>query len=122
MTRSGTGRGRRIASKVCLVLAVVLLPIGLIANWATATLYDSSSFSNRAVDLLDDPTVRKELAARLTEQLARSGNRQAVDFRPAFQVAVEAVVDTDTFHSIFRTAVFQVHKSLLSSNPSGASL
>ncbi len=115
-------RMRRYAGRLLLGLAVVLLPIGLIANWARSTLYESSSFSNRAVELLDDPTVRRELAARLTEQLARSGNKQAVDFRPAFQVAVEAVVDTDTFRSIFRTAVYQVHKSLLSSNPNGASL
>ena len=116
------GRARRIGGQLCLVLAVVLLPVGLITNWARTTLYDSSSFSNRTVELLDDPTVRTELANRLTEQLARSGNRQAVDFRPAFQIAVEAVVDTDTFKSIFRTAVFQVHRSLLSSNPDNASL
>ena len=50
---------------------------------------------------------------RLTERLARAGNEQAIAFRPAAILAVEAVVDTDTFRSIFRTAIRQTHESLV---------
>ena len=96
-----------------LVLSGVLVPIGVIAAWADSTIYDSATFSRRAVQLLDSSSVRRELAEHLTEQLARAGNEQAIAFRPAAILAVEAVVDTDTFRSIFRTAIRQTHESLV---------
>ena len=65
------------------------------------------------MSVLDSPAVRRELADRLTEQLARSGNQNAIAFRPAVVLAVETVVDTDTFRSIFRTAIRRTHEALL---------
>jgi hypothetical protein len=106
-------RVRSVLSTVLLVLSGILVPIGIIATWADATIYDSATFSRRAVQLLDSSSVRRELAQRLTEQLARAGNEQAIAFRPAAILAVEAVVDTDTFRSIFRTAIRQTHESLV---------
>src|SRR5947199_3658656 len=103
-----------------LVLAAVFLFVGLLSAWANTTVYDSATFSERAVDMLNEPAVRRELAKRLTEQLALSGNQQAVEFRPAFQLAIEAAIDTDTFRSIFRTAVRRTHAAILS-NEGGAS-
>ena len=78
-----------------------------------ATIYDSESFSQRARPALDSPAVRRQLSLRLTEQLVRSGNQQALAFRPAVELAIEAVADTDTFRSIFRTAIRRTHQSLL---------
>jgi hypothetical protein len=98
---------------VLIVLSGILVPIGVVAAWADSTIYDSATFSRRAVQLLDSSSVRRELAERLTEQLARAGNEQAIAFRPAAILAVEAVVDTDTFRSIFRTAIRQTHESLV---------
>jgi hypothetical protein len=98
-------RVRSVLSTVLIVLSGILVPIGVVAAWADTTIYDSATFSRRAVQLLDSTSVRRELAERLTEQLARSGNEQAIAFRPAAILAVEAVVDTDTFRSIFRTAI-----------------
>ena len=106
-------RVRSGLSTVLLVLSGVLVPIGVIAAWADSTIYDSATFSRRAVQLLDSSSVRREVAERLTEQLARAGNEQAIAFRPAAILAVEAVVDTDTFRSIFRTAIRQTHESLV---------
>src|SRR5947199_2033967 len=93
---------------------------GLLSSWANTTVYDSATFSERTVDMLSEPAVRRELAKRLTEQLALSGNQQAVAFRPAFQLAIEAAIDTDTFRSIFRTAVRRTHAAILT-NEEGAS-
>ena len=106
-------RVRSGLSTALLVLSGVLVPIGVIAAWADSTIYDSATFSRRAVQLLDSSSVRREVAERLTEQLARAGNEQAIAFRPAAILAVEAVVDTDTFRSIFRTAIRQTHESLI---------
>ncbi len=85
-------------------------------------MYDSDRFSERTVDLLNSSAVRHKLAERLTEQLAQSGNRQAVNFRPAYTLAIEAVIQTDSFRSIFRTAVRRTHASLLAGHPDGAAL
>src|SRR5947207_5752927 len=104
---------RRLASMVMLVLSAVFLFVGLLSAWANTTVYDSATFSERTVDMLNEPAVRRELAKRMTEQLALSGNNQAVAFRPAFQLAIEAAIDTDTFRSIFRTAVRRTHQAIL---------
>lgn len=105
---------RRRISTALLVVAALLLPVGVVASWARDTLYDSTTFSNRAVDVLRSSAVRTVLARRLTEELARSGNEQAVNFRPGLQLAIESVVDTDAFRSIFRTAVRRTHAAILS--------
>jgi hypothetical protein len=102
-----------------IVVAGVLLPIAVIAGWANTTIYDSEEFSDRVVSLLDSSSVRHEMAARLTEQLARGGNQQAVNFRPAFELAVEAGINTDTFRSIFHTAVERTHEALLEGQSTG---
>jgi hypothetical protein len=104
---------RRRGGVALLLIAAVLFPVGVAAIWARETLYDSTTFSDRTVEILDSSTVREVLAQRLTEQLARSGNTQAVNFRPGLQLAIEAVVQTDAFRSIFRTAVRRTHAAIL---------
>src|SRR4051794_9613186 len=105
-----------------LVLSGVLLFVGLLSAWANTTVFDSATFSQRTVDILDEPAVRTQLAEQLTEQLALSGNQQAVTFRPAFQLAIEAAIDTDSFRSIFRTAVSRTHAAILAGQEGGAGL
>jgi hypothetical protein len=104
---------RRVASTVLLVVAGIMLPVAILANWAGDNLYDSDSFSARAVEPLNSGAVRTELARRLTDQLVQAGNQQATSFRPAFELALQGVVDTDTFKSIFRNAVRETHKAIL---------
>src|SRR5438477_12677458 len=96
-----------------LVLSAAFLFVGLLSAWANTTVYESATFSERTVDMLSEPTVRRELAKRLTEQLALSGNQQVVAFRPGCQLAIDAPVDTATFRPIFRTAVLRTHAALL---------
>ena len=98
---------------VLLAVVAVAFPLGVLAFWAGSTIYDSDSFSQRAVELLNSQAVRRQLSLRLTEQLVRSGNQQALAFRPAVELAIEAVADTDTFRSIFRTAIRRTHQALL---------
>jgi hypothetical protein len=107
---------------VLLVIAAVLFPIGVAAAWARETLYDSTTFSDRTVEVLDSSAVRQVLAQRLTAELARSGNTQAVNFRPGLELAIEAVVQTDAFRSIFRTAVRRTHAAILAGKGGSAGL
>ncbi len=107
---------------VLLVVAGFLFPLVVIANWAGSTLYDSDAFSARAVEPLNSEAVRRELARRLTEQLVQAGNQQATNFRPAFELALEGVIDTDTFKSIFRNAVRRTHEAIISGQGGGQGL
>jgi hypothetical protein len=72
--------------------------------------------------ILDSGDARNEIAERLTEQLVRSGNQQAISFRPAFETAIESALDTDTFHAIFRGAIRTAHADLLRGGSGGAGL
>jgi hypothetical protein len=110
---------RRVASTVLLVVAGVMVPVVVLSGWAGATLYESDTFSERAVQPLESEAVRKELARRLTEQLVEAGNQQATSFRPAFELALEGVIDTDTFKSIFRNAVRRTHESIIEQGEGG---
>ncbi|HMF84042.1 MAG TPA: hypothetical protein VKI01_12275 [Acidimicrobiia bacterium] len=110
---------RRVASAVLLVVAGITFPVLIIANWAGTTLYDSDAFSERAVEPLNSQAVRTELARRLTTQLIEAGNQQATSFRPAFELALEGVIDTDTFKSIFRNAVRRTHEAVVEQGGSG---
>ena len=121
MTAGPAGsRARRAGSIALLVLSCVSFFVGLLAAWASNTVYDSDAFADRSVAVLDEPEVRTELASRITEQLARAGNQTAVNYRPAMQLAVEAAVDTDSFRSIFRTAVNRTHKAIIESQDNGS--
>jgi hypothetical protein len=104
------------------VAMAFLLPLGMLALWADDTIYNSDSFSRRAVQLLDSPVAQKELATQITDQLAQAGYRPAVEFRPAFLFGVEVAVGTDVFRSIFRDAIKQFHAGLLAGKDTGAGL
>jgi hypothetical protein len=110
---------RRVASIVLLVVAGVMFPVLVLANWADSTLYDSDTFSERAVEPLNSEAVREELARRLTAQLVQAGNQQATSFRPAFELALEGVIDGDTFKSIFRNAVRHTHEAIIEQGEGG---
>jgi hypothetical protein len=110
---------RRLASAVLLAVAGIMLPVFLLAGWAASTLYDSDTFSERAVQPLNSEAVRTELARRLTAQLVEAGNQQATSFRPAFELALEGVIDTDTFKSIFRNAVRRTHEAIIEGSAEG---
>ena len=110
---------RRVASIVLLVVAGVMFPVLVLANWAGSTLYESDTFSERAVEPLNSEAVREELARRLTAQLVQAGNQQATSFRPAFELALEGVIDGDTFKSIFRNAVRHTHEAIIEQGEGG---
>ena len=115
--RAGGSRGRRWASAD--------LP-GRRPAWSLPSACSRCGPATPSTTATPSPTARSPCStsprcapswpSRLTEQLARAGNQNAVNFRPAFQLAVEAAIDTDTFRSIFRTAVHRTHQAVLASN------
>jgi hypothetical protein len=114
---SSSPRWRRALGGILAVLAAVLLSCGTVAIWAIDTFFDTDAFSDRAVQVLDSEAARRELAIQLTDQLAQRGNREVIAVRPAAQLTIEAVIDTDTFRSIFATAVKRLHADLIAGSP-----
>ncbi len=106
-------RFRPALSTACFAVVALGLATSLLTFWAHATVYDSDDFSGRAVQLLDSPAVRHEVADRVTTSLARSGYRPAVELRPALQFAVEVAVDTEAFRSILRRSIESFHEALM---------
>ena len=115
---------RRALVPVLLVLTGVLVLVGGLAVWMKSTVYDSSTFSRRAISVLDSQAVRSEAADVFTAELVKAGNQQAISFRPAYEAAIEAALDTDTFRSILRNAIRTVHADVLrgGSGSSGVNL
>ena len=52
----------------------------------------------------------------------RSGNQQAISFRPAFETGIDSALDTDTFRSIFRGAIRTAHADILKGGSGGAGI
>ena len=113
---------RRAFLPILLALTGVLLLVGGLALWVDSTVYDSRAFSRRAVSLLDSEAVREEAADLLTAELVKVGNQQAISFRPAYEAAIEAALDTDTFRSIIRNAIRTVHADVLRGGGGGAGI
>jgi hypothetical protein len=99
-----------------------LLVVGLVCRWVGSTAADSERFAGRTVQILDSANVRRELATQITNQLVRSGDTQAGNFRPAYQLAIEALTGTDTFRALFRDALRQAHHDLLIGTSEAATL
>jgi hypothetical protein len=109
-------------ASTCFVLAAILGPVGLVSAWVHESVYDSQTFADRSVAMLRSPSVREQLAERITDDMAADGNQTAVEYRPAVQLAVQAVIDTDTFRAIFRNAVYRTHQAILAGHDQHPSL
>ena len=107
---------RRGTSIVLACVMSVSLAGGLLAAWVQTTAFNAESMAGRSVHALDSDAVRHELALQLTDQLVKSGNRQIIAFRPAAQLTVETIIETDAFKSIFASSVRRLHASLIAGN------
>jgi hypothetical protein len=113
---------RRTLVPLLLVVVGIGLFVGGVGLWARGTLYNSGVFARRVSSMLDSQDVRHEISTRLTEQLVRNGNQQAISFRPAFETGIESALETDTFRSIFRGAIRTAHADLLHGGSGGGGI
>ena len=104
-------RWKSWASTGCVVVAAVALLIAVLAGWATRTLFDSREFATRSVAALDSAAVRHALAAELTDEIIAVGPPTLESYRPVLTQAVEVLVATDAFRSVFRVAVEEAHQA-----------
>jgi hypothetical protein len=107
---------------VLAVLAAVALLAGLIAGYASLTLFDSDEFSERATAALEDDAVKAEIGRRVTDDLVLRAQADLVGFRPLIESVVEGIVGAGVFQDLFRTAARDVHSGLVEGNQNTATM
>ncbi len=112
--RATSQKWRRAASIVLAVVTALSLTGGLIGVWVNDAVFNADGMARRSVHALDSEAVRLELSRQLTDQLVKGGNREVIAFRPAAELTVELLIDSDPFKSLFSSAVRRLHGALLS--------
>jgi hypothetical protein len=91
---------RSLLATVLGLLAVVLLPVGLVAFWASTTLTDTDAFAHELSPVVTQPKVQEALADSVT-----SGVLDAVRLQPAVERALEPVIRTEATKIVASRAV-----------------
>ena len=63
------GRGRLIVARVLTVLGVIFAIVTVMSGYLRWQAFDNDTFSNTAEELIANPTIRAQVASRLTEEL-----------------------------------------------------
>ncbi|WP_076263298.1 hypothetical protein [Intrasporangium flavum] len=82
------------------LLAVVLLPVGLVAFWASTTLTDTDAFAQELGPVVSQPKVQDALADSVT-----TGVLDAIRLQPAVEGALEPVIRTEATKIVASSAV-----------------
>jgi hypothetical protein len=105
-------RGRASLSLLLLVLGIVLLAIGTICFYAKRNILDAGRLSNTAVATLDHPEVRAFVAREVADE-AIQRVPQLASQRVTIERATDAVVSSEEFKSVLRTAIVVTQQALL---------
>ncbi|HEU5302529.1 MAG TPA: hypothetical protein VFW06_09870 [Acidimicrobiia bacterium] len=106
-----TDRVRAVVAGLLLFVAFVLLPLGNLGLWVQRQVLDSSSLTDLALDVVDEPAVRDALSERLVDELVAAEPRLGVA-RIVLEPGVSQILRTDAFRAVFSTAVDQMHTQL----------
>src|SRR3954449_5763145 len=101
-----------VLSVACAVLAVLLLASGGIFLYLRDQLLSADHFADRAVKALRHKEVKRAVAERIVTEAIDRGNPDLLSARPIVRSAVEIVITTPQFESLFRAAVRQSHRVL----------
>ncbi len=82
------------------LLTVVLLPVGLVAFWASTTLTDTDAFAQELGPVVTQPKVQDALAASVT-----SGVLSSINLSPTAERALEPIIRTEATKIVASHAV-----------------
>jgi hypothetical protein len=89
-TSSSGGFFRSLIATLLGLLAVVLLPVALVAFWASTTLTDTDAFARELGPVVTQPKVQETLADTLT-----TGVLDAIELQPVAERALEPVIRSE---------------------------
>lgn len=110
-------RLRSAAAVLCGILLVAGILAGVIATYATRTLFDAAMFSNRVAESLGEPRVARVVANQLTDQVIAL-RRDLTPYRPIVLGVVEHVVSSAPFRALAKLAAKKVHPRLIAGGES----
>src|SRR3954470_3559335 len=105
-------RGRRLASRLLVVLASVAIVLTLVVGYVRHAAVDSNQFANRATVVLQDKSVRSLIAQRVTDDVVLEKQGDLLAARPIIEAAVSGIVGSRPFTTLFRAGVRDVHRAL----------
>lgn len=114
--RSGKRTARHLGSLVCAVLFFLTFTLGVTSVWARMTVFDSARFAQRAEKILDSDAVRSKLADELTNAIINAGPSNIASFRTIIRSALDPIMQTPAFRSIFRRALDTGHDYIFTRN------
>ncbi|WP_437005481.1 hypothetical protein [Streptomyces sp. enrichment culture] len=113
---SGTRRVRDGIGAVCVAVACLLVPLGVLAGWAAYGLADTGRYVRAVTPLADDPAVREAVADAVGDEVVRElETRTAGDSAvgPFVRDAIESFTRTDAFRTAWEAGNRAVHDAVL---------
>ncbi len=109
MPTADSSRPRVLVAATLRVVGVALVVVALLLAYANRVIYKPAEFAERSALSLRDPRVAGFVAERIADQaIARRPNLVAV--RPVMVAAARAVVASDAFRVLFRSASQRAHE------------
>jgi hypothetical protein len=104
---------RRRLSGGLAALAALLLFATALAWYVRVAVLDSAGFADRATAVVQDASVRRLIGDRVTDQVILRHQADLISARPIISSAVSGVVGSAAFGSLFRRAVLDAHRAVL---------
>ena len=114
-------RRRHLATALTIVFTVMLTLDGF-GFWAQETVLSTSRFADNSVHLLDSAAVRSALSDAITEKLVETGPSRLASFQTVLHPAIEQLLNTEVFRSIFRTAIIGAQDAILTEEGNTAAI
>src|SRR5689334_18895913 len=105
-------RGRRIASRLLVVLASLAITLALVVGYVRHAAVDSQQFANRATVALRDSSVRSLIAQKVTDDVVLKQQGDLLAARPIIEAAVSGVIGSRAFTNLFRSGVRDAHRAV----------
>ena len=106
---------KRVISRGLAGLSALAIVIGLLAAYTEHALFDSGSFSDHAISVLDDPDVQAVLANAIADA-AIEGAPDAVAARPLIESVASGLVGSAAVQDLLRGGIEDVHRTVVLGN------
>ncbi len=103
---------KRALSRALAGLSAFAIVLGMLAVYVEQTLFDSRSFANRSISILDDAEAQALVANAITDA-AVDGVPNAVAARPVIQSVSEGLVRSAALQDVLAKGVEDVHRTVV---------